>query len=131
LSLDVDYQFPLSSGGQGTSRVTDPALPGYRKVFFELEPNPNGVGYLLKLEMVVTTIANEPRTITIFTGIPFPYAPPKNLKIGFAASTGGETNIHEIRNLIVEVSNDEGLQNPSGVDFSDFASCEGQETLIT
>tara|TARA_R110002020_G_scaffold471738_1_gene699083 strand:+ start:1313 stop:3685 length:2373 start_codon:yes stop_codon:yes gene_type:complete len=127
LSLDVDYQFPLSSGGQGSSRVTDPALPGYRKVFFELEPNPNGVGYLLKLEMVVTTIANEPRTITIFPGIPFPYEAPKNLKIGFAASTGGETNIHEIRNLVVEVSNEEGLKNPSGVDFSDFASCEGQE----
>ncbi|MEB2778548.1 PKD domain-containing protein [Algoriphagus sp. D3-2-R+10] len=127
LSLDVQYQFPLSSGGPGTGRITDPAVPGYRKVFLELEPNPPGVGYILKLEMVVTTIANEPRTITVFPGIPFPYEPPKNLKIGFAASTGGETNIHEIRNLVVEVSNDEGLQNPSGVDFSDFASCEGQE----
>jgi len=127
LSLDVKYQFPLSSGGQGTGRVTDPAITGYRKVFLELEPNPTGIGYLLKLEMVVTTTANEPRTITVFPGIPFPYAPPKNLKIGFAASTGGETNIHEIRNLVVEVSNDEGLKNPSGADFSDFASCEGQE----
>ncbi|TXE12414.1 PKD domain-containing protein [Algoriphagus aquimarinus] len=127
LALDVEYQFPLSSGGPGTGRVTAPAIPGYRKVFLELEPNPNGVGYLLKLEMVVTTVTNEPRTITIFPGVPFPYEPSKNLKIGFAASTGGETNIHEIRNLIVEVSNDEGLQSPSGVDFSDFASCEGQE----
>lgn len=127
LSLDVQYQFPLSSGGPGTGRVTDPAIPGYRKVFMELEPNPSGVGYILKMEMVVTTLANEPRTITIFPGIPFPYEPSGNLKIGFAASTGGETNIHEIRNLQVEVSNNEGLDNPSGVDFSDFASCEGQE----
>ena len=127
LALDVQYQFPLSSGGQGTARVEDPALPGYRKVFLELEPNPSGAGYIIKLEMVVTTTANEPRTITVFPGIPFPYEPPKNLKIGFAASTGGETNIHEIRNLIVEVSNDEGLKNPSGIDLSDLASCEGQE----
>jgi PKD repeat protein len=127
LSLDVQYQFPLSSGGEGTSRVTDPAIPGYRKVFLELEPNPLGVGYLLKMEMVVTTVANEPRTITVFPGIPFPYEPSGDLKIGFAASTGGETNIHEIRNLVVEVSNDKGLNNPSGVDFSDIASCEGQE----
>ncbi|PZX60491.1 gliding motility-associated-like protein [Algoriphagus ratkowskyi] len=127
LSLDVQYQFPLSSGGAGTTRVTDPAKPGYRKVFMELEPNPSGVGYILKMEMVVTTVTNEPRTITIFPGIPFPYVASKNLKIGFAASTGGETNIHEIRNLQVEVSNDEGLENPSGVDFFDFASCEGQE----
>ena len=127
LALDVQYQFPLSSGGPGTARVEDPALPGYRKVFLELEPNPSGSGYIIKLEMVVTTTANEPRTITVFPGIPFPYEPPKNLKIGFAASTGGETNIHEIRNLIVEVSNDEGLKNPSGIDLSDLASCEGQE----
>ncbi|PZX48962.1 PKD domain-containing protein [Algoriphagus chordae] len=127
LALDVEYQFPLSSGGFGTSRVTDPAVPGYRKVFLELEPNPTGIGYLLKLEMVVTTEANEPRTVTVFPGIPFPYEPSKNLKIGFAASTGGETNIHEIRDLVVEVSNDAGLANPTGVDFSDVASCEGQE----
>lgn len=127
LSLDVEYQFPLSSGGVGTTRVTDPAIPGYRKVFLELEPSPSGVGYLLKLEMVVTTETNEPRTITIFPGVPFPYEPSGDLKIGFAASTGGETNIHEIRNLLVQVSNDEGLKNPSGSDFSDFASCEGQE----
>lgn len=127
LALDVQYQFPLSSGGSGTRRVTNPSDPGYRKVFLELEPNPNGVGYILKLEMVVTTVTNEPRTITIFPGTPFPYKPSKNLKIGFAASTGGETNIHEIRNLIVEVSNDAGLRDPVGIDYLELASCEEQE----
>ncbi|MDR7130475.1 hypothetical protein J2X69_002825 [Algoriphagus sp. 4150] len=127
LALDVDYQFPLSSGGHGTGRVEDVNQPGYRKVFLELEPHPNGVGYIIKLEMVVTTVTNEPRTITIFPATAFTYEAPQNLKIGFAASTGGETNIHEIRNLIVEVSDDEGLMNPDGVDFGEFTACEGQE----
>ena len=127
VALDVEYQFPLSSGGLGTTRVEELNKPGYRKVFLELEPHPNGIGYLVKLEMVVTTVQNEPRTITIIQSAAFPFEPPKNLKIGFAASTGVETNIHEIKNLLVEVSNEEVLMKPQGVDFSDLASCEGQE----
>ena len=127
LALDVDFRFPLSSGGTGTSRVTDPNQIGYRKVYLDLQPHPSGEGYLFKLEMEVTTVTGEPRLITIFPGNAFNFEAPEFLKIGFAASTGGETNIHEIRNLVVEVSNDAGLENPLGVDFTDFASCEGQE----
>src|SRR5690606_38326410 len=36
--------FPLSSGGQNTSRVTDSNRPGYRKVFVDLRPSENGPG---------------------------------------------------------------------------------------
>jgi gliding motility-associated-like protein len=124
--LNPGAQFPISSGGTGTSRVTDPNQPGYRKVFLDLQPKPDGTGYLLTLEMLVTTVVGQPRRVTIFDRI-YDFPAPKNLKIGFAASTGGFTNYHEIRNLIVEVSNDEALQNPEGVDFDEIASCEGQE----
>ncbi|MDP2040983.1 MAG: PKD domain-containing protein [Algoriphagus sp.] len=119
-------QFPISSGGSGTSRVTDPMAVGYRKVNMELEPDPDGVGFFLTLTMVVTTEPGLPRQITIFDR-PYDFLAPKNLKIGFAASTGGFSNFHEIRNLVVEVSADDKLLNPQGVDFSDFASCAGQE----
>ncbi|NVK50579.1 MAG: cell surface protein, partial [Cyclobacteriaceae bacterium] len=119
-------QFPISSGGAGTFRVTDPNQPGYRKVFLELQPDPDGVGYFLTLRMQVTTEPNQPRMVTIFDR-PYDFPAPKELKIGFAASTGGFTNFHEIRNLIVEVSADDFLVDPIGVDFSDVASCEGQE----
>jgi gliding motility-associated-like protein len=64
--------------------------------------------------------------VTIFDR-PYDFPAPKNLKIGFAASTGGFTNFHEIKNLLVEVSNDEALEDPKGVDFDEIASCEGQE----
>lgn len=119
-------QFPISSGGAGTSRVTDPMEVGYRRVNLELQPDPDGVGFFITLSMVVTTQPGLPRQITIFDR-PYDFPAPKNLKIGFAASTGGFSNFHEIRNLIVEVSADDKLQNPEGVDFSDFASCAGQE----
>lgn len=124
--LRIENQFPISSGGVGTARVTDPNLPGYRKVYLDLQPNPSGVGFFLKLQMEVTTKQNEPRFVTIFDR-PYDFPAPKNLKIGFTASTGGETNYHEIRNLQVEVSNNDALENPRGVDFEDKASCEGQE----
>lgn len=119
-------QFPISSGGAGTSRVTDPMSVGYRRVNLELQPDPDGVGFFLTLTMIVTTEPGLPRQVTIFDR-PYDFLAPKNLKIGFAASTGGFSNFHEIRNLIVEVSADDQLQDPEGVDFSDIASCAGQE----
>jgi gliding motility-associated-like protein len=124
--LNPGAQFPISSGGPGTSRVTDPNLPGYRKVFLDLQPKADGTGYFVSLQMLVTTAAGQPRMVTIFDR-PYDFPAPKNLKIGFAASTGGFTNFHEIKNLLVEVSNDEALENPKGVDFDEIASCEGQE----
>lgn len=127
LALDVQYRFPLSSGGQGTQRVEESSEVGYRKVFLELEPHPSGTGYLVKLEMEVTTEAGKPRLVTIFPGNAFPYPAPSNLKIGFAASTGGFSNFHEIRNLVVEVSADDALEDPEGSDLVDFTSCAGQE----
>jgi gliding motility-associated-like protein len=126
LGLPEGQQFPLSSGGVGTNRVIDPDKVGYRQVFLNLEPVAAGIGYLLTVEMQVTTIAGNPRMVKIMDKEPYPYAAPGDLKIGFAASTGGSTNIHEIRNLIVEVSNTDDLLSPSGVDILDRASCEGQ-----
>ncbi len=123
--LNPGAQFPISSGGLGTTRVTDPNKPGYRKVFLELQPNVDGPGFFLTLKMQVTTELNQPRMVTIFDR-PYYFPAPKNLKIGFSSSTGGSTNFHEIRNLIVEVAADDALQDPEGVDFTDKASCAGQ-----
>ena len=125
--LNPAEQFPISSGGLNTPRITDLNQPGYRKVFLELQPNAAGLGFFLKLRMQVTTQANQPRMVTIFES-PYFFQAPNNLKIGFAASTGGSTNFHEIRNLIVEVAADDALKDPEGVDFTDKAlSCAGQE----
>jgi gliding motility-associated-like protein len=124
--LNPGNQFPISSGGSGTTRVTDPMKPGYRRVNLELQPNPDGIGFFLTLTMTVTVQDNLPRQITIFDR-PYFFSAPKNLKIGFASSTGGSNNFHEIRNLVVEVSADDKLKNPEGIDFTEIATCAGQE----
>lgn len=121
-----DNQFPISSGGPGTFRVTDRNQPGYRKVFLELEPNKDGGGYFLTVRMEVTTIPNKPMMLTIFDR-PYFFPAPENLKIGFAASTGGLHNVHEIANITVEVFNEDELLDPIGTDIDDKASCAGQE----
>lgn len=119
--------FELSSGGIGTMRVTDPNVPGYRKVIMSLDPNPNGPGFFLTVQMEVTTLLDAPRMMTVFENVPYLFEAPKDLKIGFSASTGGMTNFHEIRNIVVQVANDENLLNPIGENIADKASCEGQE----
>ncbi len=119
-------QFSINSGGPGTLRVTDPNRVGYRKAYIELEPSEIGDGYILIVKIEATTEENNPRLVRVlFKEFDFPA--PKNLKIGFTASTGGETNIHEIRNLLIEVSNEDGLENPEAADIDDVASCEGQD----
>lgn len=128
--LNPGGQFPISSGGSGTARVTDPLKAGYRRVNLELQPDPDGNGFFLTLTMLVTTQENLPRQVTIFDR-PYNFPAPKNLKIGFGASTGGFNNYHEIRNLKVEVSADDQLKRPSGFDLKDFTSCAGQENLFS
>jgi gliding motility-associated-like protein len=126
--LNPGDQFTISSGGFETTRVTDRNMPGYRKVFLELQPNVSGPGFFIKLTMEVTTEPNKPRMVTIFDGA-YQFPAPKNLKIGFAASTGGSTNFHEIRGLIVEVAANDALQNPEGVDISGRTDiCAGQKS---
>lgn len=127
LLLNPANRFNLSSGGQGTQRVTNLNQVGYRKVFIDLSPNESGEGYLLNVEFLVTTTAGQPRIIPVLVDQPYTFPAPRNLKIGFAASTGGSTNIHEIRDLQVEVSDQDGLENPTGIDIDDQASCEGRE----
>lgn len=121
--LDIADRFPIASGGAGTYRVTDPGMSGYRKIHLNMKPKPNNDGFIITLTMDVTTQDGQPRSVMIFDRLDFPYVPPQNLKIGFASSTGGSTNFHEIRNLIVEVSDDSFLQKPK-IQSKNLEECE-------
>jgi gliding motility-associated-like protein len=121
-----DEQFTISSGGFGANRITDPNTPGYRKVFIELKPDPIEGGYFLIVRMMVTTSPGMPIILTIFAR-PYFFSAPQNLKVGFAASTGPLTNIHEIDNLILEVYDLDGLEDPLAKNIDDKASCSSQE----
>ena len=128
--LPEDQRFPISSGGPNTRRVTDPDKNGYRKVIIKLRPKNGGTGFYLDVEMIFTSSDGNPRQITLIDNKDYPYPSPKTLKIGFAASTGGETNIHEIRNLLVEVADEDNLKKPTTSVVEGFLVCEGQENHL-
>ncbi|SHN34390.1 gliding motility-associated C-terminal domain-containing protein [Cyclobacterium lianum] len=128
--LPEDQRFTISSGGRGTRRITSPEQPGYRKVIVKLQPRESGVGFLLNVEMIFTAVAGNPRQISLLENVDYPYPAPETLKIGFAASTGSVTNIHEIRNLLVEVADEDNLQKPETAPLDDMVVCLGQENLL-
>lgn len=99
--LDSDPTKWFNIDDDKTIRTTDCLLPGYRKVFIELVPN--GLGYQIKIDVLVNTTANGQQLVS-FPVIDYPFTAPARLKIGFAGSTGGFSNYHEIRNVTVNVS---------------------------
>lgn len=80
----------------------------YRKVVIYLTPMtaPN----YLQIDVYVQFGYNQPLT-PVITGLYTGRAIPASVKVGYAASTGGQTNYHEIRNLVVS-------SLPANVDLS-------------
>lgn len=68
----------------------------YRKVVIRISPAPNPV-----VSVWIQFGYNQPLTQMIFNQALPSIATAQLLKIGYAASTGGSTNYHEIRNLLV------------------------------
>lgn len=71
----------------------------YRKVIIQLTPVP--APNHLRIDVFLQFGAGQPYT-QVLNGLMVNQAPPASVKIGYAASTGGSTNYHEIRNLIVD-----------------------------
>jgi len=88
---------------------------GFRKVFIDLNPidiNDRSKGYTVEIQMLVN-VGGAVKLINVFDGpIDFKFAAPELLKVGFAASTGQDVNFHEIRNVTVQVSNEDELEKP-------------------
>jgi uncharacterized repeat protein (TIGR01451 family) len=80
-----------------TTRPSDVTF--FRKVLILVEPIPASTLYRLTVKWQV---AVNGAYVTLINAYTLPTAPPSNLKIGFAASTGGSTNYHEIRNLSIQ-----------------------------
>ncbi len=83
----VDYNTTTST------RPTDAQF--YRRVQFEVTPVSGVYIVTLKLKTSVNGVFTTLLTYTMTT------PPPANLRVGFAATTGGGVNYHEVRNLII------------------------------
>jgi uncharacterized repeat protein (TIGR01451 family) len=101
------YEFLTSTGtltgstiGYTTSTTTRPSDAAFfRKVLILVEPIPASSLYRMTVKWQVAVNGAYTTLINAYT---MPTAPPSNLRIGFAASTGGSTNHHEIRNLSIQ-----------------------------
>ncbi len=122
---DKDRRFPINS----PSRVEVCMEDGYRKVFVDLRPN-GFKSYLLSVYMLVNTASAGLRVETIVENVPYSFpTTPDNLKLGFAASTGSFNNFHEIRNVVVEVSDLVNIPLPEVEDLN-AEICVGEENLF-
>jgi len=79
-----------------------PGSPDYRKAYLYVLPNSDG-------SYTITIRLQHGSTVTTTTNAYSVDAPPANLRVGFAGSTGDYTDIHEVRNLAI-------LDNPFAVD---------------
>lgn len=77
-----------------SKRPTDATF--YRKVKITIIPTANGL-YKIDAYWQTSTSGSYTSLLSYTTTTP----PPKNLKLGFAASTGGGFNYHEIRNIYI------------------------------
>ncbi|MCP1108505.1 hypothetical protein M6G53_24370 [Serratia nevei] len=69
--------------------------PATTTVQMQLLPMPAG-GY----NVTLTLVRNGTSTV-VHNNVPFPYAAPASVRIGFGSATGSNTNIHEVRNVVL------------------------------
>ncbi|MCE7055262.1 PKD domain-containing protein [Algoriphagus sp. AGSA1] len=96
----------------------------YRKVFIELVP----IGGFYQVS-VTMKVGNQ--IVDIFNGpVNYNFNAPNSIKLGFAASTGWNTNHHLIRNLAVDVSTIDEALRPE-VSENEKRTCVNQGIEIT
>ncbi len=110
--LGTSDQFKIGSGIKPEDVDCGNTLPpGYRKVFIDIFPTGNPMEpYDITVEMLVDANLVP---IKILDQVRFQGEAPQTLKVGFAASTGGNYfSKHEIRNLAVQVSSVQDAVKP-------------------
>lgn len=112
--------------GDATARQPNSTSIGYRKVYMELVPHPDG-GYNITVK--ITRGGNMLITSTVIDNFHYPEAAPPNLRYGIASSTGSQTNIHEIRNIYIDVLDGTNLVNPVAADDI-LTVCQSNVALV-
>jgi gliding motility-associated-like protein len=104
-AIGAGASFQIAGGQNGRTAAggsLDADEAGYRKARIILEPNGLGTGYTVNVYLKLGTELNERHIIIDQSYIPHS-AIPSNLSFGFASSTGGANNFHEVRNLDILV----------------------------
>ena len=100
----------------------------YRRIQIEIERLTTGGQYKISVRWKTSPTATTFTDITSYTTTD---VPPGLLKLGFAASTGGDINYHEIRNLLVTTPNNMRVKKTANKDFIRTIAGSGSENQIT
>ena len=113
--------YPFVAGGTTLPFSLDVATvraqlgsPDFRRAYIYVIPQPDGTYQITVRIQNGNSVATTIERVRVAT-------PPPNLRIGFAGSTGGSTNFHEIRNLAIiqaPVANDDVAGTVYGVPVS-------------
>ncbi|MCO4294078.1 Ig-like domain-containing protein, partial [Solitalea sp. MAHUQ-68] len=99
-----------------TTSIRPTSAQFYRRVQILLEPV-SGAGFKISIKLKTSPTGDF---VTIIPSINSSLLanPPARLRVGFAGSTGGSKNVHELRNLFATTSNNLSVTKlgPSGVD---------------
>lgn len=113
---------------QSGNRQPDSTKEGYRRVLVDLKPAPEPQkGYLITVK--ITTGGTPVKTYTVIDNYYYDEESPANLKYGIASSTGFQTNIHEIRNVFIDVYDDTRIVNPVSKGDTISTCMEGPVTI--
>lgn len=95
---------PYVTGLSIASGIDDPGVstrPAPKTVIVTLTPAT--LGYTVTAEF--QSDSSQPFQV-LFANVPFPYAAPASLAVGFSGSTGGSTNYHELQGLVAATPDD-------------------------
>jgi len=121
--------FQIAGGQNGRTAVggsLEDNEAGYRKARIILEPNGLGTGYKVNVYLRLGTELTERHIIIDQVYLPHSVLP-SNLNYGFASSTGGANNFHEIRNLEILVP----ASSPKSPMLSDLSRSGNEDTPIS
>ncbi|PZR23291.1 MAG: hypothetical protein DI539_03295 [Flavobacterium psychrophilum] len=121
----TDTQNALDYNTVTSTRPTDTQF--YRRIQIEIERLTTGGQYRITVRWKTSLTAAFVDVTSYITND----VPPALLKLGFAASTGGGVNFHEIRNLLVTTPNNMRVKKTANKDFIRTVAGTGSENQIT
>lgn len=122
------YSIPFS---KFTQRYPDYTSPNYRRIKIILTPG-SSLGANKGFTITVTLFKGGSPSgseVTLISNFDYPYISPAKLQYGFAASTGSNTDVHEIRNLNILPTNIGALLAPT-VSNDSVSVCQGPNALL-
>lgn len=123
-----EFNMPIT---KFTQRYPDYTSPNYRRIKIILTPGSSlgaDKGFTITVTLFKGGVPSGTEA-TLINNFDYPYVAPAKLQYGFAASTGSNTDFHEIRNLTIVPTISGTLLAPTVADDS-VAVCQGPKALL-